>query len=248
MRRFFIPLSAIHGEAVTITGSDAHHLIHVLRKSKGDRFEATDGQSRALVLEITEIRDDSVLCRILSETMVNERSISVRLFQALPKNPAWEDILIQSCELGVSEIVPLLSERTIYPSTLKGEKKERWQRLILESSKKIGKTSPTILHSVIDWHEIPKLLHPQRLKIMPWELEHTTTLKKLLSLHSNATVIDLLIGPEGGFSQKEASEAKEWGFFTVSLGKRILTTRTAVISTLSCLYFSLEDNENSHPQ
>lgn len=248
MRRFFIPLSAIQGQKVSLTGSDAHHLVHVLRKKVGDTFEATDGQSRRLILQIQAIQKEHVLCHICEAHLQKERAVSVRLFQALPKGPAWETILTTACELGVNEVIPVLSERTIYPHEITGTIKSRWLRLVEETAKKTGRLTTMTIHPVLHWKDVPSLLDSSSLKIMPWEGEKETSLRSLLETGESPPTVELLIGPEGGFSLQEAEEAKSWGFHTVSLGHRILTTATAVITTLANIYYSLDRFENSHPQ
>ncbi|URA11049.1 RsmE family RNA methyltransferase [Thermospira aquatica] len=248
MRRFFVPVSDIHENQAHIRGSDAHHLVHVLRKNVGEVFEATDGQNRKLLLHIDEIRQDEVICHILREERASERSITLRLFQALPKNPAWEDILTRACELGVMEIFPLLTERTIYPREMYRTIKPRWLKLVEETTKKTGRLSLMHVEPVIGWKDIPSFLGPRSLRIMPWENEEDVMLFHVLDRAEDYAVVDLLVGPEGGFSLREVEEAKSWGFQTVSLGKRILTTSTAVVSTVANIYYALERRENTHPQ
>lgn len=248
MRRFFIPLSTIHGEEVHITGSDVHHLLHVLRKKVGDTFEATDGYNRSLVLAIHKIQKDKVICTICETKKQEERSLTIRLFQALPKAPAWEDILTKACELGVTEIIPLLSERTMYPKEVVGTIKPRWKRLVDETAKRVGRLTTMTIHPITTWGEISSLLSPNSLKIIPWEGEKKTTLRELLENKSKIESVDLIIGPEGGFSLREVENAISWGFSTVTLGTRILTTSTAVVTTLANIFYSLDKRENSHPQ
>ncbi|MCX7882412.1 MAG: 16S rRNA (uracil(1498)-N(3))-methyltransferase [Brevinematales bacterium] len=248
MRRFFVPLSAIHGDKVYLRGSDIHHLLHVLRKKVGDTFEATDGHNRKLLLKIQSITQEGVVCLIQQAHYHHERSLSLRLFQVLPRTPAWEDILTRACELGVTEIVPLLSERTLYPAESAGTRKPRWQRLVEETTKKTGRLSLMTLHPILLWKEVPSLLKEHSLKIMPWEGEKTQSLRSFLERQEHVEMVELLIGPEGGFAWGEVEEARTWGFHTVSLGERILTTSTAVIVTLANIYYSLDREENSHPQ
>ncbi|MFN4216020.1 MAG: RsmE family RNA methyltransferase [Brevinematales bacterium] len=248
MRRFFVPLSAIHGQKVSITGSDAHHLLHVLRKKIGDTFEATDGQNRRLILVIRSLSKDKVVCSIQKTYSLQERTLSVRLFQAIPKTSAWEQIITMACELGVNEVFPVLSDRTIYPHDMVGTIKPRWLRIAEETAKKTGRLSTMIIHPILTWKDIPSHLEESSLKIMPWEGEKETSLRALLEPHQSPKTVELLLGPEGGFSLQEAEEATSWGFHTVSLGERVLTTATAVITTLANIYYSLDRFENSHPQ
>ncbi|MFN3661002.1 MAG: RsmE family RNA methyltransferase, partial [Brevinematales bacterium] len=242
------PLSAIHGQKVSITGSDAHHLVHVLRKKIGDTFEATDGQNRRLLLVIRSLTKNKVVCSIQKTYSLQERTLSVRLFQAIPKASAWEQIITMACELGVNEVFPVLSDRTLYPHDIVGTIKPRWLRIAEETAKKTGRLSTMTIHPIVLWEDIPSHLEEHSLKIMPWEGEKEKSLYNLLEAQQSPKTIELLVGPEGGFSLEEAEEATSWGFHTVSLGVRILTTPTAVITTLANIYYSLDRFENSHPQ
>lgn len=243
MRRFFIPESAISGNTARITDSDAHHLAHVLRKAPGDTFGATDGMGNVLTVRVNRVDDGTVLLDIIDIENMPERSVRLRLFQAIPRGGRFEAIIEKACELGVAEIIPLITERTV--SRLSDEKslkkRARWERLAMEVMKQVGRTTPMSIAPVIDMSGLRENLHTGAVKLMLWELEESRSLKKAIRGKDPKSEIEAVIGPEGGFTQKEVDEIKALGFEAVSLGRRVLKVETAALSAAACIFYELED-------
>ncbi len=240
MRKFFIPDENIDGITAFIAGSDVHHLTHVLRKNLGDIIPATDGRGNNLKVRIKDIRQDIVNLEILEIHPSAGRLTFVRLYQALPRGGKFDWIVEKSCEMGVNELVPVVTERTISKlSQERGLKKiARWERIALETMKQIGRSSQMSIHYTVSIENIGGMLLKDSMKILLWELEEEKTLKKILS-GSKAKKIELLIGPEGGISCGEADRLITAGFHSASLGGMILKTDTAALSALSNIYFEL---------
>ncbi len=243
MRRFFVPLDSIRDGACVIEGSDAKHLTQVLRISQGGEFEATDGRGNRLRLRVRASAPARVECDILETVPVLERTVEVTLFQAVPRQFKMDEIVRFAVELGVTTLVPVLTERSAprYDPKLAASKFERWQRIALETAKRVGRTTALRLEPVVKPEALPGLLAGDTLRLMPWELERDRTLKSALRESGGARKAELLIGAEGGFSAEEASRFAGMGFVPVTLGKRVLTVETAVLTTLACLYYELED-------
>lgn len=246
MRRFFIPTSQIHNDTAVIRDKDARQVVNVLRMKVGDELEATDGQSNILKTQIVEIAKSKVVVKILNTQVVEERSTQIRLFQAIPKGTKMSRIVEKMTELGVSEIIPFLSERSVlsYNKLRSANKQDRWQRLANETMKKVGRTTQIIIHEPIGLKHIAQYLKDDYLRIVPWEMENKTTLKSILQandLQSNphSTKIEIVIGGEGGLSIDEIKKLKQLGFISVSLGKRILKVETAAIATVANVYYEL---------
>ena len=147
-------------------------------------------------------------------------------------------ILRKSVELGVRSITPLMTERCVVKThrTEVGKKIERWKKIALESSKQCGRTQiPQVAEGGIATLETfcHKIDH-QDLKLVFWELEEKKTLKDI-ELDAQPRSVAVLIGPEGGFSQAEIENVREYGFQTVSLGPRILRAETAPVVALALL-------------
>jgi len=230
MHRFFVDKERIP----VITGSDVHHIKHVLRLKVGDELEMLDGTGTVYSTKISEIKKDKITCDITASQRLetgNRRLVTVA--QCLPKAKKM-DLIIQKCtELGADKIIPVLSERSIS----KGEKLERWKKIAKEAAEQSGRSSIPDIAPLTKFSGVLKMKNEYDLALIPWELEKETTLKKILSTQppDHPSTILLLIGPEGGFSKDEAELAGSAGFIPISLGPRILRTETAGMAILSMI-------------
>lgn len=235
MHRFFVPKDQIP----IVTGSDAHQIKDVLRLKVGDKLELLDGTGKVYISKIVEIKQDKIICKILEHRSQNtEHKVQVTIAQCLPKAKKM-DLIIQKCtELGVHKITPTLSERSI----AKGEKLDRWKKIAKEAAEQSGRSTIPEIFTLTKFEDVLKLKKDYDLALIPWELEKEKTLKQILTtaLPSPCTTILILIGPEGGFSQKEIGLAKNAGFTSISLGQRILRTETAGMAIMAMLTYELE--------
>lgn len=232
MRRFFIPADQIQGDQAWIKGDDCHHLRVVLRKMPGEIFEATDGQGCRLRVRITAWNSDAAELEILDRLPSLQGSAPLTVYQAIPRGNMMDLIVEKLTELGVSRVIPLMTERTIprYEADKAEKKQQRWQKIAQETVKKMGRAGQTEVVLPGYPEKISDYLQPGSLRILAWELEDKCSLRKLLQNQPAPAYIEIAVGPEGGFSRKEAAAWIEKGFIPVSLGPRILTVETAVIS------------------
>lgn len=242
MKRIF--LSDVSGEEVTISGDDAHHLAYSLRAKRGDKITAVDGTGKCTVIELIDFERDKIKARRIGELrqVVIEREII--LADCLPKQNRFDTIIEKATELGVDKIEPLLSERTIArPAAARAESKlERWRRIAKEAAAQCARdTIPEIgsLRGLNDWLKEIAPLAEDTLFLFCWESERDTTIREVLSDYRASGVgrIIVLIGPEGGFSEREAVEIKAAGGKSVTLGERVLKTDTAAISVLAMINY-----------
>ncbi|OHD57049.1 MAG: hypothetical protein A2Y33_08975 [Spirochaetes bacterium GWF1_51_8] len=242
MRRFFIPADSIRKERARIGGTDFHHLVHVLRKSSGDTIDAVDGWGNFLKIRIDKVEAGAAEGTILERIPATERKISVTLYQAIPRQGIFDDIVEKAVELGVRRIVPLVTARsTVRFDDERGEKKlARWRRIADETIKRVGRADSVEILPVIALPAAHECLIEGSLKLAAWEMEQDVTLKSILHEENNLSAAEVLIGPEGGLSEEEIWILKEMGFRTVSLGKRILRVETAAVSVLSNIFYELD--------
>ena len=222
-----------------VTGSDVHYLKDVLRLKPQDKLEVLDGSGTVYQAVIKEINSDKVLLDIMSaQPSVTESPLKITLGQCLPKGKKMDLIIQKSTELGVSQIIPVLSERTIS----RGEKLERWHKIAKEAAEQSGRTVIPEISTPTIFTDLIKQRQHFDLAFIPWELETSLTLKKYLASKpaAKATSLLFLIGPEGGFSKTEIEQAVAAGFTTLSLGRRILRTETAALVVLSMLMYETE--------
>ncbi|NPV01690.1 MAG: 16S rRNA (uracil(1498)-N(3))-methyltransferase [Brevinematales bacterium] len=244
MRRFFIPAARIDGSRVTVDGSDYHHLIHVLRKQPGDIFEATDGWGNILRIRITDAAGGHAAGEIIGLISAPERSVTLTLYQAIPRQGLFDFIIEKSAELGVRRVVPVVTERTVVrlAEERSAKKLERWRRIANETVKKIGRADTIDVLPVCGLNEIIGQLHPGSLRIAAWEMEETRGLRTILREKPDSKDVEIVIGPEGGLSAGEISALTGMGFESVSLGKRILKVETAAVAAIANIFYELESD------
>ena len=239
LHKFFVAREQIINNQVTLTGSDVSHIRTVLRLKAGDSIQVISDSDKWLTVRLVEVKTKEVKGEVIaSETINVESPLAVHLGQALTKGNKFDVILRKSVELGVRSITPLMTERCVVKThrTEVGKKIERWKKIVLESSKQCGRTQiPQVAEGGIATLEtFCRKIDHQDLKLVFWELEEKKTLKDI-ELDAQPRSVAVLIGPEGGFSQAEIENVREYGFQTVSLGPRILRAETAPVVALALL-------------
>lgn len=242
MKRIFVEDAT--AEAMTISGGDANHLARALRARRGDRITAADGAGNCAVIELVDFDRETITARRVSDIQRINIGRQIVLADCLPKQNRFDDIIAKATELGVDRIEPLISDRTIARPNATREKSrlERWSRIAKEAAEQCARnTIPEIgnIRTLDDWlKEISPI--GDTLLLFCWECEQTTTVREVLSDYRASGGEDdifVLIGPEGGFSDREVSAIKAAGAVSVTLGKRVLKTDTAAISVLAMINY-----------
>lgn len=223
--RFFIEGEI--GESVDITGSDARHIRDVLRLKAGDVIEVVDSGGQLADIEITGVSGDRVSGRVIKRYGGREALPEVYLFQALPKAAKMDMIVRQSTEIGVAGIYPVITERVVVKVEAEkaGKKVERWQKIAAEAAKQSHRVSIPKVSPILSWQDALRELKKFEQVIVFWEVEREMLLHEVLK--PEATRIALVIGPEGGLSQREASDLMGVDAQAVTLGETILRVETA---------------------
>ncbi|OGC10862.1 hypothetical protein A3J90_01670 [candidate division WOR-1 bacterium RIFOXYC2_FULL_37_10] len=261
MHRFFVPHYQIEKDQIFIFGSDINHIVNVLRMTNGDKLEVFDSFANTYKAKIKEIQNNKIICSILKTSKDNkEAAVKVSLAQCLPKGKKMDLIIQKTTELGVFDIIPVESERSVPKIEDKADKKiEHWQKIAKEASEQSGRTIVPEIKPLIKFETLIKSCPKYDLKLIPWEGEQNNNLKKFICcrekfnpkgsdsnrcLLKSPPLLDngilILIGPEGGFSQNEVESAKQNSFIPISLGKRILRTETAAIALLAQIFYEFE--------
>jgi 16S rRNA (uracil1498-N3)-methyltransferase len=226
-RRFMVEKLPSQGE-VEIAGSEAHHLLHVLRLRPGDRVVVFDGRGAEFQAELTRCGNDAASARLLAPTASRESALDLTVAVAVPKMQSMSRIVQKLTELGVHRIVPLITERTT--GTVAGAARQlpRWRRIAAEACKQSGRSF------------VPKVKDPMTFDEL---LESELPSGRLLltvgggSLHEAKPTTACLaaVGPEGGWSEVEIAAAIAKGFRAVGLGPRTLRTETAALAAAAIL-------------
>jgi 16S rRNA (uracil1498-N3)-methyltransferase len=171
-----------------------------------------------------------------------ESSLQLTVYQALPEKERFELILEKLTELGVTRIVPFVSQHssTLSARDAKQQKSHRWPEVLRRAAVQCLRAMIPELSPCLDLNAVFVDSQSATLRLMLYEGEGTSPLKEILA-DSPYPQVALLIGPEGGFAPAEVLAARVHGFLPVSLGPRILRTETAAISAATVIQFALGD-------
>ncbi len=245
MFNFFADKNSRQGEYYYISGSDFNHIKNVLRMKTGDTFLVSDnGESH--LCEIVSFEGETAVAGIIEENYQNtELNVKIYLFQGLPKSDKME-LIIQKCvELGVFAIIPTEMSRCVVKLEEKKKKNkvERWQAISESAAKQSKRNIIPEIMNVMSYKEALSFAERLDMIIVPYESENGMNgTAETLSKIKNGMSIGIFIGSEGGFDDNEISLAKEKGADIVSLGKRILRTETAAITSVAMCMLHIEMN------
>jgi 16S rRNA (uracil1498-N3)-methyltransferase len=237
MQHFFVPPASIRDTEVVLTDPDIiHQLSRVLRVQEGEKIVLLDNSGAEFEVKINEINKNEIRGKILSQKQNQaEPAIQITLFQALTKSPdRFEQVVQHGTEVGITKFVPIITERTEAQSL---RKPERLQRIIREAAEQSERgivpelTEPTTLDKLF---KAP----PAGVSIIGDSYSPKPLLAELLPKLKQAKHINLMIGPEGGFSEREITTAEKAGIQKFSLGLRILRAETAGVAVASAILFS----------
>jgi 16S rRNA (uracil1498-N3)-methyltransferase len=231
--RFYCPGPWVDGRAMLI-GDEAKHLSRVRRVGVGERVELFDGQGRIAEAEVAEIGRDRVDLAILTEGP-GGRELNGRLIlaTAVPKGERFDWLVEKATELGVTQLVPILTERSVVDP--RAGKLERLRRLIVEACKQSGRSRLMELEEPLGWDEWLRLgnvgvetrlvAHPGGGRIPEVKEGFNVT---------------IAIGPEGGFTDAEIAAAEQAGYQGIGLGPTILRVETAALAACAGLLANLD--------
>jgi len=223
-------------EKPVLTGEHLRHIGFALRMKPQERLTicacGTDYEC-----EITEITQEAVFLAVLSSApCCAEPTISVTLFQALPKADKFEQIIQKSIELGVTEIVPVLTRRCISRMSSGDFQKKlpRYQKIAQAAAQQSGRG---IIPAVAPLHSLEQAAERMIALEVPLVLYEGEGGISFSAVRSDAKSYGICIGSEGGFDPAEIELLTGKGVQSVWLGKRILRCETAPLTALSVLMF-----------
>ena len=233
MPRFYVDFALSPDSVVELPDNVVRHL-NVLRVKNTEEIVLFNGNGKAYpaLPEVLEKRRASV--RILREEATdNESPLNITLVQAVSAAERMDFTLQKSVELGVAEIRPVISERCVV--RLSGERAEkrvaRWQEIVVSACEQSGRS---IVPKVL-----PLTTYAQALQQLPQEtaklLMSLNRAQKLSDVQPQSGKVVFMVGPEGGWTEKEEQQAFDAGFQSVTLGKRVLRTETASLAAIAAM-------------
>lgn len=239
--RIYVGSDRIESGRAYIDGSDANHILRVLRKEKGDTLHICDMHGNSYDAVIDEITKDGLFATLGEPTKNdNEMPFKVTVYQCFPKGDKFETVIQKAVELGASEIVAVMSERCVArPDTKAFSKRlERLKKISESAAAQCGRNIIPEIRGIISYNEAIREISEQDIGFICYEGDGTEPIRNILG--GKPKNIGFLIGPEGGLSEKETQAAKEAKIALAGLGKRILRTETASGYVLSAISVLLE--------
>lgn len=225
--RFFIE-PAITGDRATLMGSEVHHLAGVMRAKIGDEITLFDGSGAEFAGRIELLKKDRCELTILRrEFLSREPAIAVIAGVALPKGDRQKWLVEKLTELGVTQLVPLITTRGVVQP---GEgAASRLRRGVIEASKQCGRNRLMEIAEPVtatDWFgQVPA----DEVRLLADPVGETLAIGQ-----ATPPRVNFAIGPEGGFTPPEVAAATNAGWRPISLGPSILRIETAAIALAAC--------------
>ena len=245
MRLFLLPDTYTGESSLVLKGDDYHYLVRVLRYKKGYEFSGRDLKGIFFDLKITDITENSCIIDVIESSTEYIKLPEIVLYQCVCKGKKMDQIIRQATETGVSKIIPIVSDFSVSRiDTEKSAKMERWNKIIREAIQQSGSRVNTIIGNPVTIDELSEIEDT----IGDIGLFFHQEALDLGSLHgylsSDYNVIFLVIGPEGGLSDRETGILLEKKFKSVYLKTNVLRAETAALYGISSVQTILLESEN----
>lgn len=239
--RFY--LSPCEWSSSQLSEADTRHCAKVLRMKVGEELMVFDGKGREAQATITAFSKVGgkyhAILSLGASPQTPPSPCQITLAQAIPKAKSMDLILQKAVELGASQVVPLLTDRTVLRCESEADafhKQERWESIAIEACKQCGQNWLPIIEPPCTLENFFKKSNPTHLLLIASLEEKSASLKKIIaSLPHPPTHVTIMIGPEGDFTSAETTAAKQAGYQPITLGPLVLRSETAALYCLSVL-------------
>ena len=238
---FFIGAGAGGHEAL-VRGAEHHHLSRVLRLKAGDAVSVFDGAGTGYRGIIGSIgKDETRVSLVAPDDRAVEPAFHLTLAQGLPHHDKMDLIIQKTTEVGVSEIVPIIAERSVIHPGRDGEFKrlERWRRVAQEAARQSGRLRIPDVAPPVSWRQFAKA-RQEAAGLLRLQFNVGTAASGGLGgieIGAGTCSAIVAVGPEGGWTPEEIALGLDHGFQEIALGPRILRTETAGIVAVSIVLF-----------
>jgi 16S rRNA (uracil1498-N3)-methyltransferase len=241
MHRFYLPPESCKGEELFLTGSEAHHALHVLRVRRGQSITVVDGAGDEFLCDVQQSDRDKIRLCVRERKTAAPLPCQITLLQALPKGKLFEAIVQKATELGATRIVPLLSERVVVhlDKNEAARRAAKWQLVAIEAIKQCG--AAWLPHVEIPTTPEQFLARKEHFDLamvgsLQSDSKHPRECLRGANQPKSAAI---WIGPEGDFTPAELEAIKASRALPITLGPLVLRTETAAIYCLSILNYEI---------
>lgn len=244
MARFYVDGLSDIEKSISIYGDDVNHIRNVLRLKEGDKIIVNNNNGIDYTCVISSTDSSKVIADVV-DVNKNSSELDTRivLFQGMPKSDKMEFIIQKAVELGVAEIVPVMTRRTVVKIDAKKETKkiDRYNAISESAAKQSGRGVIPVVKNFMSYSEAIEYAKTLSMNIIPYEeasgIEES---RQIVSRIKGKDSLGIFIGPEGGFAKEEVEKARGIGAHVVTLGNRILRTETAGLATLAIIMFEIQ--------
>jgi 16S rRNA (uracil1498-N3)-methyltransferase len=232
--RLFISQPLSHCDEFQLPDEQGHYLTRVLRLKPGDRVLLFDGSGAEYPALITVAQKKKVLLEIGAAVLRNTESpLKIRLIQGISRGERMDFVMQKATELGVDRISPVLTEFSVVKlSTARAARRLlHWQKIVQSACEQCGRNRLPVVDPPSTLHEFLRQSTAAECRLL-LQPSATTSLREM---PQPANGVDLLIGPEGGFSVAEYEMVAHAKFSAASLGPRVLRTETAALAAVTLL-------------
>jgi 16S rRNA (uracil1498-N3)-methyltransferase len=237
MQRFFVNRQCIDHESIILEGDIVHQIRDVLRLQSGERIVVFDNDGLEYTVTLDTVDKNQIKGTICNTRKSIVPDIKITLYQALLKSDHFEFVLQKCTEIGISVFVPVVCERCIArkPSS---NKLERWEKIIKEATEQSGRGVLPALKPAALFDDACHSV--EGLSLIAGIGSDSLKLSKVLrpnTFQNSPSIVNIFIGPEGGFTTNELEIAQSCGIHKVTLGPRVLRAETAgLVAATAILY------------
>lgn len=243
MHRFFLPPASLFNNEVTFPETTSRQIAQVLRLKPNSEVIVLDGNGTEYRVQLLDVSSKQTIGQVLdTQPTGGEPVTQVTLCLCLTQREKFEWMLQKCTEIGASAFVPVISSRSLVQSLQEVQSKyERWQKILCEAAEQSHRGKIPRLELAVKFSQLMATPPVQNTcRLIPWEDEKGTPLRRAL-MSNQSKNIEILIGPEGGFSAQEVGQAKSGAFVPVTLGARILRMETAAMTATALVLYERGD-------
>ena len=245
MHRFFIAPDWIEKNKVTLMGDLVHQIRNVLRLRSGRKIIVLDNSGYEYFVTLEHVAKNVVVGEIYArQPAEGEPALRLSLYQGTLKAQKFEWVLQKGTEIGISEFVPVICERSVLGDVESLDQKMlRWERIIREAAEQSGRGQlPRLRPAMMFAQACQSAGRSADLSLLAWEAELETGLKSsLASIEAAPRQINLFIGSEGGYTLDEVRLASGYNIHPIGLGRRILRAETAGLIAATVIFYEFEE-------
>ncbi|SDN43757.1 16S rRNA (uracil(1498)-N(3))-methyltransferase [Alkalicoccus daliensis] len=245
MQRYFLADHYFQNGKVTFSEETTKHISRVMRMKAGARLIVCNEHGACFTAELTE--EEPLSAKIIEEEKdIKELPVQVTIAQGLPKGDKLEYVIQKGTELGAASFLPFTAARSIvkFDDKKAAKKIERWQKIAQEASEQAHRSRVPLVKTPVNFSSLCKEAEKFDHIIAAYEesakIGEKTLFNQTLQSMSAGDKILVIIGPEGGLSEKEAASLEEHQAMLCSFGPRILRTETAPLYALAALSYYFE--------